>query len=145
MGNPGKVVIHCNRNLEYQERYAEALRSGFSRHGINAFISYKPDTAADTHVCMGPWFAYQKWRYHKTLYIDRAYWGDPDCVSVHWLVGGEKARDTSVSERKHPKLKPYKHGNRKIYLLDYDEKWGHQATDGDVRYHPAQSTPKRTL
>ena len=145
MGYSGKIVIHCNHGLEHQVKYAEALRAGFSRHNINAIISFRADTQADLHICIGPWFAYTQWRYSNTLYLDRAYWGNPQYVSVHWLADGEKVRNTSISERKHPKLKPYKHGSRKIYLLDYDDKWGHQATDGDVRYHPAQSTPKRTL
>ena len=127
-------------------KIGDAIKSGFAAHGKKSEISHDPNTQADMHVVLGPWFALNQWKYHQNvLYIDRAYWGDPGCISIHWLSEGEKVRTSNNEYRWHPDTKPYKHGHRKIYLLDYDEKWGHQATDGDVRYHPAQSTPKRTL
>jgi len=140
------AIVHAHPGLKHQVKYGGALVKGLKRHGIRATVSGSPATEADIHVMMGPWFAYRQWRHHPmSLYLDRAYWGDPYCASVHWLKDGEKVFTRHNKHRMHPNTKPYKTGHRKIYLLDYDEKRGHQATDGDVRYHPAQSTPQRTL
>jgi len=139
------AVIHCHANLEHQVELAAALRAGFKLHGIDAVITGQ-NGDADIHVCMGPWFALERWRHHNTLYIDRAYWRDPECVSVHWLKNGEKRRDPYREVRPHPDLKPMKRGDRKIYLCDYGDKWGSiVADDMTARYHPAQSTPEESL
>lgn len=132
----GRTVIHCNSRLSHQVDYAQALAAGIP----GAEISYSPDTPADTHIVIGPHFA--KWP--DALMLDRAYWGDPDCVSVHWLKDGEKVRTTGNPYRAHPDFMPYKVGNREIYLCDYGEKWGLES-DITVRYHPAQSTPRMPL
>lgn len=137
-----RTVIHCNRGLAHQVKIAEALRSGFSRHGINAHISFQAETVADLHVMMGPWFAFKQWKHTNALYIDRAYWGDPECVSVHWLNGGEKVFTTRCRNRQHPKMKPYKQGDQVLVLGDYGYLPNHVGT---VRKHPAEEKPKRSL
>jgi len=110
---------------------------------VSAQISGSADTQADLHVVLGPWFAFDKWRYHETLYIDRAYWNDPECISVHWLVNGEKLFTTHNPKREHPALLPLKHGNKKIYLCDYQcQPEGEYDT---VRHHPAKSKQAETL
>lgn len=115
---------------------ARHLRDGFAAKGIKSFISTKPDTPGDVHVVLGPWFALDKWRHANTLMIDRAYWGDPECVSIHWLRDGEKVRLKGMPHRAHPNLQKMKDGSRRIYLCDYKQK-----PEGDydtARYHPSE-------
>jgi len=137
----GRTVIHCNTRLEHQVTIAKALKQGLT--GLNATISDSPTTSADLHVCMGPWFAYSRWRLANTLYIDRAYWGDPYCVSVHWLKAGEKRFTASSVRRGHPPLRPMKTGSMTIYLCDYGDR-GVDHCD-TVRRHPADIEPTETL
>ncbi|RLB67680.1 MAG: hypothetical protein DRH08_03010 [Deltaproteobacteria bacterium] len=130
-----RTIIHCNGSLKHQVEIAGCLQAG-----MGGEISYKADTDADLHVVLGPWFALKQWRFANTLYIDRAYWGDPDCVSIHWLKDGEKVRSKNNGFRPHPKLKPLKTGKRTVILCDYgmngadlSEKYG-----GDIKRHPAE-------
>ena len=142
MGTQG-TVIHCNRSLRHQQELARQLRRGFAAHGINAEISYKPDTKAGTHVVLGPHFALKQWQHSHTLMIDRAYWDDPDCVAIHWLEGGEKVFLKGMPKRAHPRLKKQKTGSKRLYLCDY-----RQAPEGEydtVRYHPAESKSQQSL
>ena len=137
------TVIHCNRGLAHQVDMARCLRDGLSAKGMNAKVSYSADTSADIHVVMGPWFAFKQWRLDNTLMIDRAYWGDPDCVSIHWLKDGEKVFLRDMPHRKHPKLKKPKEGSRRLYLCDFRQK-----PEGDydtVRYHPAEVKGQESL
>lgn len=132
----GSTVIHCNRGLAHQVAIAQHLRDGFRAKGIKASISNKPNTPGDVHVVLGPWFALDQWRHANTLMIDRAYWGDPGCVSIHWLRDGEKVRLRNMPHRKHPRLKKPKEGERRIYLCDYKQK--PEGVYDAVRYHPAE-------
>ena len=134
----GSAVIHANGGLKHQVRVAKALQKGTGWD-----ISCYPDTQADLHVVIGPWFALDQWRDANTLYLDRAYWGDPNCVSVHWLKGGEKVRTRNRAFREHPPLKPMKTGDRRVYLCDYGGK--PEGLYHSVRWHPAQRKPKTTL
>lgn len=137
------TIIHCNRGLAHQVDWAKALRSGFAVHGIKAEISESSDTPAEVHVVLGPWFAYKQWRYSNTLMLDRAYWGDPDCAALHWLQDGEKVFLRDMPYRDHPKLKPEKTGNRRIYLCDYQQ--GPEGEYDTVRYHPAEKPGQGSL
>ena len=138
-------VIHANAGIGYQVKYAQALRAGFAAHGIQAEISTKADTPGTLHVVMGPHFAFERWKYHNTLYIDRAYWGDPDSVSVHWLRGGEKLFEwcLNMPPRPTPELQPMRTGpDRLIYLCDYGKP--PQRPYDAFRRHPTEtqdSTP----
>lgn len=115
------AVIHCNPGLSHQVRIARALREGFAAHGLPAAISNSPTTPAELHVVLGPWFALKEQRGQNVLYIDRAYWGDPDCVSVHRMVGDEKHYDICDKPRPHPDYKPWRSGDSSIYLCDYGQ------------------------
>jgi hypothetical protein len=128
-----QVAVHTNTGLAHQVKIARALVAGFDVHGIAAVIS-DAVVQADMHVCMGPWFALDQWRHGNTLYIDRAYWGDPGAVSVHWLQDGEKLRTRNNPPRPHPELAPMRAGSRRIYLCDYGEQ---PPNDCDYRRHPA--------
>lgn len=131
----GRTIIHCNRSLKHQVQLAHCLQSG-----MGGEISYCADTPADLHVVMGPWFAFKQWRHANTLYIDRAYWGDPDCVSIHWLKDGEKVRSTGNGYRSQPELQPLKKGDRSIVLCDYGMNGGELARlyGAEIRNHPAE-------
>ena len=137
------TVIHCNRGLAHQVDWAKALRAGFAVHGVKAEISYQADTPADVHVVLGPWFALKEWRFANTLMLDRAYWGDPECASLHWMKEGEKVYLRDMPHRDHPKLKKEKTGDRRLYLCDYK-----QAPEGEydtVRYHPSEKSGQCSL
>lgn len=80
MGDAMQGLIHYNPNLPHQVDHAQAwLSSGFA-------ATPKPTGEAEVHVVSGPWFAESQWRGHpRVLKIDRAYWGDPEYVSIGWL------------------------------------------------------------
>lgn len=137
------ITIHANPALSHQVRIAEALALGFCRLGLPVRVSDDPAGAAELHIVLGPWFALKQWRYDNTFYIDRAYWGDPDRISCHWLKDGEKRRDAYKEIRRHPEIDPHKHGTRAIYLCDYGEK--PRGAYHSVRYHPAERKPEQSL
>ena len=147
-----RTVIHSS-GLGHQERWAGALQLGFARHGIRAQISRSPDTEADVHIVQGPWFALRQWEDHpRTLYLDRAHRGDPDCVSLHWLRDGEKVRTHGHPHRAHPVAAPWKSGRRLLILCDY----GHDGAQEyarclphfdamTIRRHPAADSRRASL
>lgn len=137
------VAIHTNLGLGHQVRIAEALKEGFRRHGVQADITPDKTAPADLHVCLGPWYALDHWKDGKTLYVDRAYWGDPGCVSLHWLRDGEKVRLKGMPERVHPVLQPMKSGDRRVYLCDYGR--GPVGNYHTVRFHPSDRPSRYTL
>lgn len=139
-----RTAIHVNPAQPHQVTYGRVLAEGFKRHGISAIITFDIYQKADLHVCIGPWYALEQWKNDHTLYIDRAYWNDPLCVSVHWLWKGEKHRFKEMPEgRDHPELQPMKTGDRTIYLCDYGDK--PVGTYDTVRYHPSSRAPKESL
>jgi hypothetical protein len=127
-----RCTIHVNTALAHQVRIGRALHAGIP----NSVLTDSPHTLGDTHVILGPWFALDQWRHApNVLYIDRAYWGDPDSVSIHWLRKGEKVVGPRLKPREIPKILPYRNSEKRIYLCDYG-----QQPEGDysgVRYHPA--------
>ena len=141
-----RTIIHVNPNLEHQVKIGDALKAGFDRHDKPSEISHKADTPADLHVVLGPWFALRQWKHANTLYIDRAYWGDPKCISIHWLKNGEKHFGRSCNYRSHPQSKPYKHGDRTIILCDYKQRpVFEQNIQATIRLHPSEVKPHRSL
>ena len=132
-----KCAIHINPTQPHQRIVATELAAGFKKHGVDGLITSDRSLSADTHVVIGPWYALDQWREHpRTLYIDRAYWGDPGNVSMHWLKDGEKHRTHCLVPRHYPQLRPYRESEKTIYLCDYQ-----QAPTGDFdayRLHPAQ-------
>jgi hypothetical protein len=136
-------TIHVNPHLDHQKKLGVALADGFKSHGITPVLTTDPKAKGDFHVVLGPWFALKEWRFDNTLYIDRAYWNDPRCVSIHWLSNGEKVRTKGNPYRRHPTLAPIKTGDRRLYLCDYKQKpLGRYHT---VRYHPADKTSRYSL
>lgn len=121
--------------MPHQQRFGRAAVSGLTRRGYSAFLTSNKLADADIHVCIGPWFALEHWRNARTLYFDRAYWGDPDCVSVHWLRNGEKHFTRNDEKRLTPVLSPMRGSERSIYLCDYRQK-PDRDTDA-VRRHPS--------
>lgn len=80
-----------------------------------------------------------------TLYVDRAYWGDPDCVTVGWLnTDGSRTFASGTKERPKPDLKPWKHGKRAVVLATWQENATELAQKAAERFstwyrpHPAQ-------
>jgi len=97
-------VIHYNPNLSHQVDHAKA----FQACGFGATSS--PYDEADIHVISGNWFAYQQWKDHpRTLMINRAYWGDPDCVSIGWLQkDGSRKFAQGSAPRSKPEMRAWK-------------------------------------
>jgi len=128
------VAVHTNTALAHQVRNSLALVAGFRANGIAAVMT-DANAEADIHVVQGPHYCLEKWRYANTLYIDRAYWGDPDSLSIHWLLNGEKLFTACDIPRATPELQPYRYSEKSIFLCDYNRqpKGVHDA----VRYHPA--------
>lgn len=129
-----RCAIHTNTGLAHQVKIARTLLAGFEVHGIVAVMT-DAGAQADMHVCMGPWYALEQWRHANTLYIDRAYWGDPGAVSVHWLRDGEKHFNGFADYRPIPDVMPYRDSQKRIYLCDYDKQ--PQGDYDAVRHHPA--------
>ena len=131
--------------MPHQVEYGAAVKAGLERFSVSAEITHKADTPGDIHVCIGPNFALRNWRNKRTLLLDRAYWGDPKRVSVHWLRHGERVwNDRDLGPRSHPELKPMKEGDKTIYLCDY----GESPPKGDydtVRRHPANGKSPESL
>ena len=143
------VAIHANRSMQHQVKFALAIQSGLAKQGLAPFIT-DVDGEADIHVCIGPHYALrQHVKKPRVLYIDRAYWGDPESVSIHWLIDGEKHRSRHDEKRAHPELAEYKSGDRVIYLLAHGEKsapipdpFGAGMT---IRHHPANRRTSESL
>lgn len=140
-----RVSIHTNRSLDHQVRLANALLSGFTLLGYDAQLTEKPTDDSDIHVVLGPHYAKQQNLGKKTILLDRAFWGDPEYISLAWMThnGGRKYVTDASDDRPKPELKPMKKGNRKLLLLDYGMETGYPADE--VRYHPSQVKPDEDL
>lgn len=128
------AVIHCNPAIHWQVKYSKALQLGLLAEGIKSNISNKKTQRGDLTIVLGPhWCA----EYHPDcLYIDRAFWGDPEAVSIHWRVSGEKVYHWQAKDgRPYPKLKPMKKGGRCLVLCDYGKQYDYQGT---IRKHPTE-------
>lgn len=90
------MVVHCRAEVKWQRRYADALVRGLEATGTEAFqTGLDEPTTAEASILLGPNY----WqRTHQVLhdarrpllYVNRAYWGDPDCVALTW--GGFNGR-----------------------------------------------------
>ena len=139
------TVIHYNPRLAQQVRYAKAFQAGFSSLGDSVVITDNINQPGNTHVTLGPWYAKKRWEGHSShLHLDRAYWGDPDCVSLHWLDSGLKRFVfNNTTKRPYPRLKKQKTGSRSIYLAGYAEHVD-QPVD-KIRRHPSEQRPTMDL
>jgi len=97
---------------------------------------------------MGPWYALKEQK-GQVFYSDRAYWGDPDCVSLCWMYNGVKIFDWSDKpKRVHPVLKPRKSGKRTVIMWDYGMDGQNEADlypNSTIRRHPEEVKPAETL
>lgn len=129
------VAIHVCKRIDWQVRYAARFAAGLRRHNFKVNVTSERATQGDIHILLGPWFAYSRWKHGRSILVDRAYWGDPDCVSIHWLKDGEKHFTWKKDPRPIPELQPWREETKSIYLCDYrtlpDVK-----TDS-VRLHPS--------
>jgi hypothetical protein len=127
VGAPVLAVIHYNARLAHQVAHAAAFLEGFKRHGITAQATPERDTEGDLHIVSGPWYALDRWAAHpRTILIDRAYWGDPDCVSIGWLLpdGGRYYAAAMPPDRwraSGQELRPLREGGESLLLGDYPE------------------------
>jgi hypothetical protein len=53
------------------------------------------------------------------VWLDRAFWGDPDYASVGWSTVDGRAFPVPAGIRAHPELKPWRIGREAIVLADY--------------------------
>ena len=140
-------VIHYNPRLQHQVDHAQA----FLASGFTATPHVQVD--ADVHVVSGPWYALDQWKHHpRTLKIDRAWWGDPDNISIGWLnPDGTRRFASGSAPRPKPRYEPW--GTREcscLILADYGQDVGsieYEASKRfitiEVRQHPADTKEKQ--
>lgn len=140
-----RVSIHTNRSLEHQVRVANSLNDGFKRLGYDSQVTDRATDDSDIHVVIGPHYAKQQNLHKKTILVDRAFWGDPDYISLAWMKpdGGRIYLTGCPDDRPKPELKPMKKGRRKLLLLDYGGSAG--VTADEVRRHPSEQKPTEPL
>lgn len=117
-------VIHYNPRLQHQVDHARAfVSSGFE-------ATTDPYENADIHIVSGPYYAKPYWLNHpKVLEIDRAWWGDPDCISIGWLQpDGTRKFASGTAPRAKPTMWDWKSNQwgdigeiRCIVLADYQQ------------------------
>lgn len=105
----GQVVIHQNPNLDHQRKWAQAFKQAIP----GAYVTSQPTLTTldpDIHIINGPNYCYKYWLGKpNVLMIDRAYWGDPDHVSIGWLkADGTRIFASGRPERPRPAIKPWK-------------------------------------
>ena len=98
------VLMHYNARLPHQVRHAEA----FEAAGIE--ITPERSGAADVHIVSGPYFALEQWRNHpNVIWLDRAFYGDPEYVSIGWLnPDGTRTFASGEESRAKPECRPWK-------------------------------------
>lgn len=142
-------LIHYNPHLPHQRDHARA----FEAAGFKATTD--PKREADIHVISGPHYAMRHWIGHpRVLMIDRAWWGDPECVSIGWLQPDGTRRFASGTEpRPHPEPMPWKTRQQSaVVLADYGQDVSSIVSKAKsrfhyvrVRKHPAEQAPGETL
>jgi hypothetical protein len=143
-------VIHYNPNLAHQIDHANA----FKACGFDA-VPTAYGQPADVHVISGNWFAYNAWKHHpRVLMIDRAWWGDPDCVSIGWLQSdGSRKFAQGSAPRPKPDMEQWKKREDSCLIVaDYGQdvsdiayRASRRFTTVNVRLHPADSTERRVV
>jgi len=158
------IVIHTNLGLANQRESGAWLQQGFRRHGIAAEITPDKHKAADVHVIMGNWYAYNEWlpksSTSRVIYLNRCFYGSPRFdLSLGWLRpdGSRDFRNHGATEGKGvlPVLKPQKTSRRCVVVFaDYGQDPSDMVMDARARFdsvffrpHPAQNreTPVMTL
>lgn len=129
-------TVHVAPQIAWQARYAKAFKQGLECHGYAVRVTGDVSCPGDVHVLLGPHYAYRRWRHDVSILVDRAYWGDPDRVSIHWLVNGEKHYGYCLDPRAIPECQPWRDSQKTIYLCDYGAP-PRVKTDA-VRWHPSE-------
>lgn len=125
-------LIHYNPTLKHQHDHALA----FELAGFQA--TAKPTGDADVHVISGPHFAYRHWvGKPRVLMIDRAWWGDPECVSIGWLQpDGSRVYARGKEPRPHPTPQPWKTREQcALVLTDYGQDVSAIVSAAKARFH----------
>ena len=136
------MLVHYNPTLKQQVRYAQAFADA------SCDITPNPDGDADIHIVQGPHYALNRWRHHsRVLWLDRAYWGDPDEVTLGWLQpDGTRKFARGTHKRDRPATLPWKTREEScLVLADYRQnvdgivseaykRFGHVS----VRRHPVE-------
>lgn len=134
-----RVAIHVNLATQWQPRYGDALLAGLKRRGHQPRLVYNRTERDDLTIVQGPNWCRDLHRKGHCIYIDRAFWGDPDAVSVHWLSDNKKVYNWSGRPgRYHPPLQPMKAGNRVVVLNDYGEDFTDSNSEATIRSHPGR-------
>ena len=117
MGEAMQGLMHYNCRLQHQIDHANAFKAcGFD-------TTPSPYVEAPLHVISGPHFAYEQWKRSTPLMIDRAWWGDPDCVAIFWLMpDGTRRYASGTKPRPKPEMQPWTTGECSCLILaDYQQ------------------------
>ena len=142
-------VIHYNPKMKHQCDHARA----FEACGFKATTD--PKEPADIHVVSGPYYAKPYWLDHpRVIEIDRAWWGDPHCISIGWMQpDGTRRFATGLESRQKPEMAPWWDVVRSCLILaDFQQDTSEIETKArdrfgsvKVRRHPAEQKSERTL
>lgn len=144
------TLMHYNPTLPHQVRHAEAFKAA----GVE--ITPSPDGDADVHIVSGPYFALPRWNGHPNLILlDRAFYGDPEYISLCWLnPDGTKTYAEGSEPRYKPELRPWKAPRESslqaaLVLADYQQdvlatvcEATHRFGFAGQRRHPAENDAK---
>lgn len=143
-----KILFHYNTGLAHQCEHARAFIKGCRE----VIVTDLPTGEADIHIISGPHFAYEQWKDHpRVLMIDRAWWDDPNSVSIGWLQpDGSRKFASGLHQRPHPVPEPWKVRECScLVMADYGQNVSeveHLAkmrfTSVKTRLHPADSTER---
>lgn len=111
-------IIHYNCKLSHQIDHAEAFKACGFDTTPSPYVE-----APGVHVISGPHFAYDQWKDSTPLMIDRAWWGDPNSVSIFWLMpDGTRKYACGDVPRETPEMEPWRSGeSNALILADYNQ------------------------
>lgn len=128
------MLFHYNPGLKHQRQHAAAWdAAGFK-------TTTDPAAPADVHVISGPHYAKAALEGHpRVLMIDRAWWGDPGCVSLGWLNEDGTRRFAEPDPdrpRPHPTPRPWKTREQSALILaDYGQEPKKAISAARRRFH----------
>lgn len=120
-----KVTIYCNRAIPWHNKRLAQFEAGLKQIGFfvsvtnssvrindNPAVLFGTSGFKQVEAVPGDW-----------LLVDRAFWGDPDCVRLGWNgrgMAGDYKTDLAPSLRPFPKARKRKPGEKIILCGDYD-------------------------
>lgn len=139
--------------MAHQQEHGRWLSNGFKKLGFIPTVTDQLTDDADIHVVSGPHYAKAHNQDKRTILLDRAFWGDPESVTLAWALpgGGKLWFKNAPGGRDQPELKPWKTGNRAIVLPDYGNPMTDQIDEAcywyqiELRMHPTERPSKWTL